>query len=457
MELLYSVEWRIMYSGNDFFINTRPSHLFFKAAIPGAVGMIASNIYFSLEMLLIGRLIGQEAFAAGNLALPLILINFALADMIAVGSAVRIAIRLGEGRKMEANQVFTTAILTAIILSALSSLVLILGAPWFFSMMGASGNLLEEAVLYLRVYSVFTPVTCLVFVFDNYLRICGRVRFSMVMNIVMSVLCLFFEFLFLYVFDRGIGYAALGTSLGMTISCIMCAFPFIRGRLSLRFVRVRPSASLLADLFAQGLANFLSNISGKITSILMNSLLLMWGGDLAVSVYGVFMNIDGIVVPGMYGIFDSLQPAIGYNWGAERKDRVRRIALYCVIAIAILCLASTILLEIFPSQVFAMFVESDEAGMVLARHAISIMALVYLVRWISYACQSFSSAIGYNRQATVISLCNALVFPLLMMLVLYPLELEGIWLVTPAAGLLTGIVAILIFLFSIRKALRLPH
>ncbi len=237
----------------------------------------------------------------------------------------------------------------------------------------------------------------------------------------------------------------------------MCAFPFVRGRLSLRFVRVRPSASLLADLFAQGLPNFLSNISGKITSILMNSLLLMWGGDLAVSVYGVFMNIDGIVVPGMYGIFDSLQPAIGYNWGAERKDRVRRIALYCVIAIAILCLASTLLLEIFPSQVFSMFVESDEAGMVLARHAISIMALVYLVRWISYACQSFSSAIGYNRQATVISLCNALVFPLLMMLVLYPLELEGIWLVTPAAGLLTGLVAILIYLFSIRKALRLPH
>ena len=113
----------IMTSSKEFFIDTKPSRLFFKASVPGAVGMIASNIYFSLEMLLIGRLIGQSAFAAGNLALPLILINFALADMIAVGSSVRIAIRLGEGRNDDANKVFTTAVFIAVILSALTSFV----------------------------------------------------------------------------------------------------------------------------------------------------------------------------------------------------------------------------------------------------------------------------------------------------------------------------------------------
>ena len=429
-----------MTSSKEFFIDTKPSRLFFKASIPGAVGMIASNIYFSLEMLLIGRLIGQSAFAAGNLALPLILINFALADMIAVGSAVRIAIRLGEGRNDEANKVFTTAVFTAVILSALTSFVLIAAAPLLFSLMGASSHLLDDAVLYLRVYSVFTPLTCLVFVFDNYLRICGKVRFSMVMNLVMSFLCLFFEF--------------LGTSLGMSITCIICILPFLKGNLALRFVRLKPSISILRDLFAQGFPSFLNNISAKITSILMNSLLLRWGGDIAVSIYGVFMNIDGIIVPGMYGVFDSLQPAIGYNWGAERKDRVRKIALYCVIAIALMCLAFTLLLELFPGQIFSLFLESDEAGLSLAVHAISIMGLTYIVRWISYACQSFSSAVGKNREATVLSLCNALVFPLLMMFVLQNFQLEGIWFVTPSAALLTAITAVVIYFVQIRKLVK---
>ena len=444
----------IMTSGKEFFIDTKPSRLFFKASVPGAVGMIASNIYFSLEMLLIGRLIGQSAFAAGNLALPLILINFALADMVAVGSAVRIAIRLGEGRNDDANKVFTTAVFTAVLLSALTSLILITAAPLLFSLMGASEHLLDDAVLYLRVYSVFTPLTCLVFVFDNYLRICGKVRFSMVMNLVMSFLCLFFEFLFLYVFDRGIGYAALGTSLGMSITGIICILPFLKGNLALRFVRLKPSLSILRDLFAQGFPSFLNNISAKITSILMNSLLLRWGGDIAVSIYGVFMNIDGIIVPGMYGVFDSLQPAIGYNWGAERKDRVRKIALYCVIAIALMCLAFTLLLELFPGQIFSLFLESDESGLSLAIHAISIMGLTYIVRWISYACQSFSSAVGKNREATVLSLCNALVFPLLMMFVLQNFQLEGIWFVTPSAALLTAITAVVIYFVQIRKLVK---
>ena len=156
--------------------------------------MIASNIYFSLEMLLIGRLIGQMAFAAGNLALPLILINFALSDMIAVGSAVRIAISLGEDDKARADRVFTTAVISAILFAGLTSLLLIVFGRPMLAAMGAEGELLDESLIYLRTYAAFCPLTCLVFVFDNYLRICGRIRFSMVMNIVMSFLCLGFEF-----------------------------------------------------------------------------------------------------------------------------------------------------------------------------------------------------------------------------------------------------------------------
>ena len=82
------------------------------------------------------------------------------------------------------------------------------------------------------------------------------------------------------------------------------------------------------------------------------------------------------------------------------------------------------------------------------------MAFTYLVRWISYACQSFSSAIGNNKEATVLSICSALVFPLLMMLVLQNFQLDGIWLVTPSAAFLTSIVAIVIYFVQIRRVVR---
>ena len=228
-----------MRSEQAFFLDKKPSRLFFKAAVPGAIGMIASNIYFSLEMLLVGRFLGQTAFAGGNLAMPLLLIAYAVADMIAVGSSISIALRLGEGRTEEADRIFTAAVISASVLSTLTAVVITALGPFLFSMMGADAPLIKEAMAYLGVYTIFIPLTCLVFVFDNYLRICGKVRFSMVMNLVLAVLCLGFEFIFLFVFKKGIGYAALGTSLGMSITCIICMLPFIRGKMSLRFTQLK--------------------------------------------------------------------------------------------------------------------------------------------------------------------------------------------------------------------------
>ena len=444
----------IMSSVQTLFLETKPSALFFRAAVPGAIGMIASNIYFSFEMLLVGRFLGQTAFAGGNLAMPLLLIAYAVADMIAVGSSIVISLKLGEGKKDEADRIFTIAVFAASILATSAAILLTVIGPWFFRLMGADEALMREAIIYLGVYTLFMPLSCLVFVFDNYLKICGRVRFSMVMNIVLAVLSLSFELVFLCILRKGIGFAALGTSLGMSITCIICMMPFIRGKMALRFMRVRPSLLFLKEIFTQGLPSFLNNMSGRITSILMNTLLLHLGGGIAVSIYGVFMNIDSIIVPGMYGVFDSLQPAIGYNWGAERRARAAAIARYCVIALAIICLVFTIIIELFPGQLFSLFLESGIDEMNLAAHAISIMGLTYLVRWISYSCQSFSSAIGNNREATVLSLCSALIFPLMMMFLLRNTGLEGLWYVMPSSALLTSAVSAVIYFAQIRRIVK---
>ena len=444
-----------MQNNEKLFLETRPVRLFFRASVPGAIGMVASSIYFTMEMLLIGQLVGQTAFAAANLAMPFILINFALSDLVAVGSSVRIAIRLGEGRKKEADNLFTVSIIVCMILCAVSGIALVSASPAIFRMMGAGEALIDQAMAYLGVYAIFSPFTGLVFAVDNYLRICGKIRFSMGINIFMSVFCFILQAIFLWLMDGGIAYAALGSSLGMTLVAIICLLQFLRRDMALSYVRPHFSPAVLWDIIKQGLPVFLNNISGKLTSILMNSLLLRWGGDMAVSIYGVLMSVDGIIVPCMYGVFDSLQPAIGYNWGAVRKDRVRAISRCCVIAIAVICLLSVVIIELFPDVIFSLFLAADAASLALAGHAISIMGLTYIVRWISYAAQSFSSAIGNNREATVLSLCNALIFPLLMMFTLQPFGLEGIWFVMPSAAALTSMVAAVIYFFRIRRTLRL--
>ena len=83
-------------NSKNLFANTPPVKLFFIAALPGALSMLASALYGLLDGIFVGRILGETAFAALNLAFPFVVINFSLADLIGLGSAVPIAINLGK-------------------------------------------------------------------------------------------------------------------------------------------------------------------------------------------------------------------------------------------------------------------------------------------------------------------------------------------------------------------------
>ena len=155
------------------FTQTHPVKLFFTASIPGAVSMLASSLYQTLDGVFVGQFIGPTAFAAINLAMPFVIINFSLADLIGVGSSVPIAISLGEKKKERADNIFTCACLLILLTGILIGAAMYLAAPLLIRLMGAEGTFAGQAVQYLRIYAVCSPGTTIVFALDNYLRICG--------------------------------------------------------------------------------------------------------------------------------------------------------------------------------------------------------------------------------------------------------------------------------------------
>ena len=377
----------------ELFSKTPPTKLFFTAAIPGSIGMLASALYQTIDGMLVGRILSGNAFAALNLAMPLVIINFSLADLIGVGSAVPISVRLGEKKEGEANNIFTSACLMIVAAGFILGLAIFLSAPALIGLMGAEGELAELAVQYLRVYCLCSPFTTIVFAMDNYLKICGRVRSSMALNIVMSVLSAALEFLFLFVFRWGIWAAALATCTSMFVCALAALYPFFRKKMQLRFVRPKFDRTMMKTIVTCGSPNFLNNVAGRITSIIMNVILLQVGGATAVSVYGILMFADGFVQPLLYGMCDSLQPAVGYNWGAGALKRV---------------------------------------------------SSAYLVRWFSFAAQSYMSAVEKPVPAMVISVCTAVAFPLVMIVLLWPMGLKGLWLNVPGTSLLAAVLAFFI-------------
>ena len=417
----------------ELFLNTSPTRLFFKAALPGSVGMLASSLYQLLDGMFVGQLLGGEAFAALNLAMPLVIINFAISDLIGVGSAVPISVRLGEKKPEEANNIFTCACLMVVLQGLIVGSFLFFASPVLLGWMGAEGSLLRLAT-----------------------QFCGRIKTSMCLNVAMSALCAVGEFIMLGVLRVGVWGAAFGSCMGMVICVCVAMWPFFRGYLQLQFRRPHFTKAIIRQIVFCGTPTFFNNIAGRITSILMNTVLRV-GGAPAISVYGILMYADGIVMQFLYGMCDSLQPAVGYNWGAGRRDRVLAIEKRCFSAAAFLSLAATALLYAFPGQVASVFVSDSEPGVLaMAVPALRLFCLAYLTRWIGFATQSFMSAVEKAVQASILSLSTALVFPVLLIAALWPFGLNGLWFNMTGTAILAAVTAVIVLLDFKRRYWKKP-
>ena len=434
-------------SSYDLYIKTPPRRLFFTVAVPGAISMVVSSLWGLFDGVFVGQFLGEQAFAAVNLAFPLMLINFSLADLIGVGSSVPISIAMGRRQEQEASNYFTCACIMIVATGILMGAAFYAAAPALLSLMGAEGELRDLAAQYIRVYAVCSPVTTIVFAVDNFLRICGRIKSSMFLNILMSALIMGLELLCLSVLDMGIGGSALAVSCGMFLCALVALWPFWRGRLPLRFCRPRFSARLIRQVVSSGSPTFLNNTAARLASILMNAVLLRAGGQNALNVYGVLMYAGDIVQQLLYGACDSLQPAIGYNWGAGQVGRVKSIIKCCMAAGAAISVGGAAVMLLFPRQITQLFLSEGGSDLVaMSIHALRLFSLAYLTRWFGFAVQSFLIALDKPLPATVLSLANAFVFPVGLIVVLWPLGLDGLWLNVPITSTLVAGIALAILL-----------
>lgn len=415
----------------------KPWKLFFIVALPGMVSMFAMSIYSIIEGAFIGQRLGEGAFAAVNIAMPLVMINFSLADLIGVGASVPISIALGKKDSKTANNFFSCSVLMIFITALFMGGLMFFAAEPLCRMMGADDVLLETSVRYLRTCALCSPLSAIFFAMDNYLRISGYVKTSMVINICSNLATLGLLTFFLIGLDMDVVGSALATSLSMCLCSLVAMIPFLRRKTILQFQKPRFYAAMFKEIAACGSPIFLNNISGRISSILINISLMTlgvqtWGengGTTAVAVYAVLMYASDFCWPLLYGISDSLSPAIGYNWGAENYDRVKRIVKCGYLGTAAVGLVSTALLFFFSEPVASLFVNSKDT-MLLAEsaRAIRLFCFAYLFRWFGVTTQGFLSAIEKPAPATAMSVSQALIFPVLMLGALWRLGLDGIWL-----------------------------
>lgn len=166
------------------------------------------------------------------------------------------------------------------------------------------------------------------------------------------------------------------------------------------------------------------------------------------------MYASDICQPLLYGMSDALSPAIGYNWGAENYDRVKKIVKCNYVGTCVIGVVSTAIMFFLAHPLASIFANSaDSALLELSSHAIKIFCFTYMFRWVSITTQSFLSAIEKPVQATIIAVAVALVFPIILLGAFWSLGLNGIWLNMVGTSILASILAVILIL-RVNKSIR---
>ena len=424
-----------------------PKKLFVKLAIPSLISMLFSSLYMMADGIFVGKIIGSKALAAINLVFPIIMILFAVGDMVASGASVKIGIKLGEKNEKEASEIFSVALLFIFILNIIFAIIGLIFTKDIIFILIKDKELANLAYKFAYVFILFLPIIAPFFAIDNYLRICGKANISMWINIGVSVLNIILDAIFIGYLKLGIEYAALASSLSMSIGTLILIYPFITKKVALKFTKPKIKIKEMLGIIYNGSSQFFSNISGSIMAIIMNSFLLYYGGAVGVAAYSIVMYIESLIVPMLFGMIDAVQPVFSYNYGAKNNKRIMTFfKITCTVALSI-SIVTMIIIFVFPDFLVRMFSsESDIAVIDMAKKALLLYAPSYLFTWFIMTVSGVLTGLEKATESIVLMSAESIILPLFSTLVLTQLiGVYGIFITPTISGAVSIVVSIILW------------
>ena len=389
-------------------------------------------LYQIADGLFVGRFIGGDALAAVNLIMPIIMIVFGFANLIATGALVRIAVLLGEKNREEASRVFTFTLKLIFLISCFLGVLGLIFAESFvrFLAPGATEQAIEYGITYTRVYAAFAPLMLIFHATDNYLRVCGKEKISMWLSVGTQAFNIVLDVILIVFLGQGVWAAAFTSCLAMALGSVITLCMFRKKRMDLYYTKGRIKRAIFLRILANGSSEFFSSISMSIMSIVFNFFLLKYGGTTAVAAFSVIMYVDSIVGMLVFGMADSLQPAISYCYGAGLMDKVKAI-FRRVIWGAVMLSAASLLFMFFAGQYVApLFVKPEDTELFkVSIIGMKLFSFSYLTGWVDMCFSSYFTALEHPARSMLVSFFGTLIFPIVALFVMTPfLELNGVWL-----------------------------
>jgi putative MATE family efflux protein len=426
--------------------------LLIKQSIPAALGILVLSVYALIDTLFIGRYVGGAGIAAITIIAPISFLVSSIGLGIGMGGASLISIALGQNNKDRAKKIFGNQITITVLIGLLLT---VLGFIFYDSILiafGASKQMLPYAQEYFFYTLVGTPFYIFQLMINNVFRSEGRAREAMLLLGIPAIINIALDAWMIIGLDMGLEGAALATAIsqfiGVAIGGIMYGIKSSEFQPSLS--DLRPSIPVIREISALGSVTFLAQGSGSIVILVANHMFFQYGGDLAISAYGLGIRLMMFAFFPVIGIVQGFMPIAGYNYGSKQMARVKeviRLSFIYATVIALLILVSLLLATENTVQLFT----TEKSLIALAIVAVTYMFSAYPLLGIQQISIAFFQATGQAKAALWLTLSKQ--FILIPSMFIFPLwfGLDGLWYTFPFSEVLGTIIAFIMFKIEWRK------
>ncbi len=459
---------------NSFLETEKLPKLMSKYAVPCVISLLVAALYNIVDQIFIANAdyLGSYGNAANTVVFPLTVVALAVAVMIGDGCCAYVSICLGSNQKDDAETCVGNAIVLCLVSSAIITAVYFIFHNQIITAFGGSVN--EETFTLSKEYFLWISAGIPFYMFGQatnpIIRSDGSPTFAMASTLLGAAVNIILDPVFIYICKWGMKGAAIATVLGQILTAVLslyylCHMKAVKPHKS----SFKLSKRIIAKFIPLGICSFLSQISLVAAMAAINNMIKKYGAldpvfsqeqyaQIPMAVVGIVMKFFQIVISIVVGMAAGCIPIVGYNTGAKRYDRTKKLFTYLLIAEACVGIIALLIVELFPGGLITIFGAANESSYYteFAIKAFRTYLCMIVLACINKATFIYLQALGKALLSTVLSMVREVVFGVGFALIL-PIffGLDGVLYSMPVSDILTFIISVIAIIYTYKSLTKL--
>lgn len=420
-----------------------------KMSIPMVISMVSIALYEIVDAMFISQISG-DALTTISLSLPIIAIIVAISLGTSIGINALLAKTLGEKNDKKAKKIISTGFRLLLISWTLIAVISLIGVKPFFSFFTANKIVKRLGYTYLSIISILSIGSIFQILFEKILEAYGKTKSSMIVQFSGAVINLILDPILIFgvgiIPALGIKGAAISTVIGQCFGMVLGFAIILKNRIITvkEIIELKLDKSITKEIYKVGFPTIIMEALNSFITLFLNKILISFS-DSAVSVWGIYNQLQKFVIIIVYGLNNGMIPIVAYNWGAKKKERVKEcISFFLKVGLVVVLFGEVIFL-FFPEQIISIYDVTSEV-LAIGKDAFRILSLGFIFAGISLVLSSTFQAFGNGTYSLIINLSRKIVFVLPLILILKPfIGIYSVWLSFTIAEVITMIIAIVLF------------